>query len=92
MPRTANTDVSTSTPPSSLRLAGLSEVYDRLLKITRDGVLEITYRDDFPEPIAALVGGALWDGNEVDAWIAEHAEELLALFRAGQSISPGGHG
>lgn len=83
MPRTAKTDVSTSTRPDSLCLVGLSEVYDRLLKITRAGLLEITYRDDFPAPIAELIGGAVWDGSEVDAWIAVHADELLALFKAG---------
>jgi hypothetical protein len=83
--------VSTSTRPDSLCFVGLSEVYDRLVKITRDGVLEITYRDDFPEPIAELIGGDIWDGDEVDAWIAGHADELLPLFKAGRSAPSGGH-
>jgi prophage regulatory protein len=69
--------------PADPRLAGLGEILDRLVRISRDGILEMTFRDDFPEPLAELVGGAVWDGDEVDAWIRSHPEELFDLFRVG---------
>jgi predicted DNA-binding transcriptional regulator AlpA len=53
------------------RLMGRSEIRKRLgVGITR--VKQIISRDDFPRPLRRLDGGHIWDGDQVEAWIAEH--------------------
>ncbi len=35
-------------------------------------VRQITGRPDFPAPIKRLIMGQVWDGDQVEAWIATH--------------------
>jgi predicted DNA-binding transcriptional regulator AlpA len=68
---------------SQVNLVGVAEIHDLLLEISRDGVLDLTYRDDFPTPAAELGAGDIWDRAEVEQWIAQHGDLLLSLFKAG---------
>lgn len=35
-------------------------------------VRQITGRPDFPPPVKRLIMGQIWDGEQVEAWIATH--------------------
>ena len=52
-------------------LVGTSEIAD-LLGVSRQRVHQLTARDDFPEPLARLQAGAIWDREAVLAWIRTH--------------------
>jgi len=52
-------------------LAGLAEVAD-LLGISKRSASRYTRRDDFPEPVARLSTGPVWDATAVEIWGAEH--------------------
>ena len=60
-----------------LRVMGAAEIADRL-KVTRQRAYQITARRDFPEPIAHLAMGQVWDTEDVEAWIAEKRPHLDA--------------
>jgi len=55
-------------------VVGISEIA-RLLGVTPQRAGQIT-RDhtDFPEPVAALAAGRVWDAEAVKAWIAAHPD------------------
>jgi prophage regulatory protein len=53
-----------------LRLVGLQEVTSLLGGVSRQRADKITRRRGFPEPLATLERGRVWDRDEVDAWIA----------------------
>lgn len=63
-------------------LVGVSEIHDLLLRICRERVLELTYRDDFPQPVAELFGGDVWLRNEVEVWIEGRGDVVADLFKA----------
>jgi predicted DNA-binding transcriptional regulator AlpA len=54
---------------------GAAEIANRL-KITRQRAYQITSRRDFPEPIAHLAMGQVWDTEDVEAWIREKRPHL----------------
>jgi hypothetical protein len=56
------------TPP---RLAGLAEVAE-ILGVAKRSASRYTRRDDFPEPVARLSTGPVWDADAVEAWGVEH--------------------
>lgn len=58
-----------------LRVMGAAEIADRL-KVTRQRAYQITARRDFPEPIAHLAMGQVWDTEDVEAWIREKRPNL----------------
>ncbi len=58
-----------------LRVMGASEIAERL-RVTRQRAYQITGRRDFPEPIAHLAMGQVWDTEDVEAWIRERRPEL----------------
>lgn len=58
-----------------LRVMGAAEIADRL-KVTRQRAYQITARRDFPEPIATLAMGQVWDTEDVEAWIREKRPHL----------------
>jgi prophage regulatory protein len=60
---------------SRFRVMGAAEIADRL-RVTRQRAYQITSRRDFPEPIAHLAMGQVWDTEDVEAWIAERRPEL----------------
>jgi prophage regulatory protein len=55
-------------------VVGISEIA-RLLGVTPQRAGQIT-RDhaDFPEPVAALAAGRVWEAEAVQAWIAAHPD------------------
>ena len=57
------------TPP---RLAGLAEVAE-LLGVAKRSASRYTRRDDFPQPIARLSTGPVWDADAVEVWGVELA-------------------
>ncbi|GAB3811933.1 helix-turn-helix transcriptional regulator [Micromonospora zhanjiangensis] len=54
------------------RLMGSQEIRDRLGGISRQRVYQITNHRSFPEPVAELAMGKVWDADDVEAWIAKH--------------------
>lgn len=50
-----------------MRMGGATEVAD-LLGISRQRVLKLRERPDFPDPIATIAQGDIWDLDEVAAW------------------------
>ena len=54
-----------------LRLAGLAEVAE-LLGVNKRSASRYTRRADFPEPLARLSSGPIWNAAEVEVWGAEH--------------------
>lgn len=56
------------------RLMGRAEIRERLgVGITR--IKQIVARPDFPAPVASLIIGRVWDGDQVERWIREHREK-----------------
>lgn len=53
------------------KLVGTAEIRIRL-GVGETRVRQITGRDDFPRPVKRLIMGQIWDGDQVEAWIAEH--------------------
>jgi predicted DNA-binding transcriptional regulator AlpA len=53
-----------------LRLAGLAEVAE-LLGVSKRSASRYTRRSDFPEPVARLAAGPIWDADEVERWAAK---------------------
>lgn len=53
------------------RLMGHAEIRLRL-GVGETRVRQITSRPDFPRPVKRLIMGQIWDGAEVEAWIAVH--------------------
>lgn len=58
-----------------LRVMGAAEIAERL-KITRQRAYQLSSRRDFPEPIAHLAMGQVWDAEDVEAWIREKRPHL----------------
>lgn len=50
---------------------GRAEIQDRL-GVGYSRVRVILARPDFPQPIKKLTGMWIWDGDQVEAWIAIH--------------------
>lgn len=57
------------------RVMGAAEIADRL-RVTRQRAYQLTARRDFPEPIAHLAMGQVWDTEDVEAWVKERRPEL----------------
>jgi prophage regulatory protein len=68
-------------PSTPVPLAGIDEILVLLLKISRQRVLELTFRSDFPEPAAELVEGDIWFLEDVEAWINGHGDALADVFK-----------
>ena len=76
--------VTADNPPSQsapLSLVGIPEISDLLVRITRQCVLELTLRSDFPEPTAELAAGEVWCREDVEAWIDEHPAAVADVLK-----------
>lgn len=73
----------TNTANDSTRvpLAGIEEILDLLVRISRERVQELTFRSDFPEPVAELADGDVWLRDDVEAWIHEHGDALASVLK-----------
>lgn len=60
---------------AKLRVMGANEIAVRL-GVTRQRAYQITARRDFPEPIAHLAMGQVWETSDVEAWIKVKRPEL----------------
>ena len=58
-------------PMGRPRLAGLAEAAE-LLGVNKRSASRYARRPDFPEPLARLASGPIWDADEVEAWGREH--------------------
>ena len=65
----------------ALPLVGVAEIRDLLVHVSRQYVLELTLRSDFPEPAAELAAGDVWSRADVDAWIDEHREAVADMLK-----------
>ena len=74
MTNTVNAGAPELTQSAPIPLAGITEIRAMLGQISRERVLELTFRSDFPEPAAELVEGDVWLLEEVEAWINEHGD------------------
>ena len=54
-------------------LMGTAEIAE-LMGVSRQRVHQITQRPDFPEPVARLVAGHIWDAADVRRWIKAHRD------------------
>jgi prophage regulatory protein len=54
-----------------MRLMGTAEIA-RALGVGRQRAYVISRRKDFPDPVATLEMGAVWDAEVVEAWIRTH--------------------
>ena len=53
-------------------LAGVDEIRGMLGGLSRQRTAEIVSRKGFPDPLAVLGAGRIWDKDEVADWIAKH--------------------
>ena len=53
------------------RLAGLAEAAE-ILGVSKRSAVQYAKRPDFPEPLAGLASGPVWDAAAIEAWGAEH--------------------
>jgi hypothetical protein len=81
MTNTANVNTPESTRSAPVPLAGIEEILDLLVKISRDRVRELTFRSDFPEPAAELAQGDIWLRDDIEAWIHEHGDALADMLK-----------
>lgn len=58
-------------PMGALRLAGLAEAAE-ILGVTKRTALGYSKRRDFPEPLARLASGPVWDAAAVETWCVNH--------------------
>lgn len=50
-----------------MQLVGVAEIAD-LLGVSRQRVHQLAAREDFPEPLAVLVMGSVWERQAIDTW------------------------
>ena len=62
------------------RLVGRGELL-KMFGVSRTRLVQITAAADFPQPVADLIGGKIWDLADIQAW-AEHKGRVLALLDA----------
>ncbi len=67
-------------------LLGLAEIAQKL-GISKRTALSYTQRSDFPEPIARLASGSVWETSSVEQW----AEATLPLKRGRPPAGPRAH-
>lgn len=73
-------DVVTTMRVVTLELVGAAELL-QLLGVGRTRLGVLTARDDFPEPIAELVMGKIWDLADIRAWAEKTGRELKPITK-----------
>ena len=81
MTNTANATTAASTKSAPPAVAGIEEILDLLVRFSKDRVLELTFRNGFPDPHGELAAGDVWLLDEVEAWINEHPEAVAEVFQ-----------
>ncbi|MFG1608598.1 GNAT family N-acetyltransferase [Actinoplanes sp. NPDC049265] len=74
MVRGCKTQTTSSEPPDDqgMRLVAIAEVRALLGSPCRNDLLRITRKPSFPEPVAHLRLGRVWDADDIETWIAEN--------------------
>ena len=62
------------------RLAGVSEVADQLY-ITKSALADRRRNRDFPQPLAELACGPIWDLADIEAYEARRDEDPHTAYR-----------
>ena len=101
-PRSADILVFVTTISSPVRFGGVTEVADEL-GVTRQQVTNLRQRPDFPEPVALLAMGEVWDLDVIRRWADSGLRRAVGRpsgagvpvvvgrrFVLGQSIGSGG--
>jgi hypothetical protein len=52
------------------KVVGLAEIAE-LLDVSKDSVLNYAKRADFPEPLARLAAGPVWERRKIEKWAAK---------------------
>lgn len=60
---------------TKLRVMGAAEIADRL-GVVRQRAYQIVNRKGFPDPIAHLAMGQVWDAADVEAWIKTNRPDV----------------
>lgn len=60
-----------------LELAGPAEV-QRILGVSRQRVVQLAAENDFPEPLAKLEMGSVWDASSIRAWARAKGRAVYA--------------
>lgn len=63
-------------PRKRLRLWGSEEIRRALGGVSRARAYQITTRKGFPDPVADLANGRVWDATQVEAWIAVNRQVI----------------
>jgi predicted DNA-binding transcriptional regulator AlpA len=50
---------------------GVTEVAQRL-GVSRQRVHQLRSTPDFPDPVAMLAAGPIWESIDIEDWVAEH--------------------
>jgi prophage regulatory protein len=77
---TPNAGTPAPTSPAPIRLAGIDEILDLVVDISKERVLELTFRSDFPKPAEELGAGDVWLLDDVEAWLNRHGDVLAEVF------------
>lgn len=77
----ANVSTLTIVPSPPRTIVGMDEIRALLVDVSMEGVQEITFRNDFPEPAAELAAGDVWFLEDVEAWINEHGDVAADVFK-----------
>ncbi len=64
----------------SLRLGGCAEVADAL-GITKSALADRRRSQGFPEPIAELACGPIWELDDIDTYLTDRERDPLAAYR-----------
>ncbi len=60
---------------AKIKLMGAAEIGARL-RVSRQRTYQLINRRDFPEPLAVLAMGQVWDAADVEKWIKENRPHL----------------
>jgi prophage regulatory protein len=61
------------------RLVGAAEIGMLLGGLSRQRVYQLTTRDDFPEPVAVLASGKIWNYTDITAYARRTGRTIHAL-------------
>jgi hypothetical protein len=64
----------------NLRLGGVAEVAE-MLYITKSALADRRRSPGFPQPIAELACGPVWDLDEIDSYLEERERDPFAAYR-----------
>jgi predicted DNA-binding transcriptional regulator AlpA len=58
---------------------GITEIA-RLLGVSRQRAHQLAHSEDFPEPVAVLAAGPIWETTQIEAWAAATGRSPRGLW------------